>query len=219
MKILLMGPPGVGKGTQSKLICNFYKIEHISTGDILRNHISKFSDIGQMINESHINNGNFVQDKLINNLMSEICLNYLFDKSYLLDGYPRTLNQSIFYVNKILTKSSKYLVIYLNADRNYILDRINYRLICPECNTIYNMKGNSPAICNICDKCGNKLIKRLDDKVDILRKRLEIYDKLTTKAIDYFIKLNVLFEVNASGDIGDVFNNIKDIIGEYYDLY
>lgn len=219
MKILLMGPPGVGKGTQSKLICDFYKIEHVSTGNILRNHIKNSTYIGDVINEFHINNGDFVQDKLINDLMSEICVNYLCNKSYLLDGYPRTLNQSIFYVNKILTKSSKYLVIYLNADRKHILDRINHRWICSECGIVYNIKKNNSLISNICNKCGNKLIRRSDDKVDIFMKRLEIYDKLTKKAINYFNKFSVLFEVNASGDVNDVFNNIKDIIGEYYDLY
>lgn len=220
MKILLIGPPGVGKGTQSKLICDFYKIEHISTGDILRKHISESTHIGNMIDESHINSGRLVEDELINSLMSEMCANYLSNKSYLLDGYPRTLNQAKFYTNNILgNPSTKYVVIYLTTDREHILDRINHRLVCSECGCVYNIKNISPNVCNTCDRCGNKLTRRADDDINVFKKRLEIYDQFIPDVINYFKKFNVLYEVDALGDISDVFNNIKDIIGESYDLY
>lgn len=219
MKILLIGPPGVGKGTQSKLICEFYGLSHISTGDILRKHIDRCTDIGMVINRFDINNGKFVPDKLINGLIKQMDIEGLLKKSYLLDGYPRTLNQAEFYVNQILDQLSKYMVIYLNASREYILDRISQRRICSGCGNVYNLKNVSPKNSGICDECGKNLIQRLDDRIDVFNGRLEIYDKMTLDVIKYFMSLNVLFEVDASREINDVFGNIKNIIGEYYDLY
>lgn len=219
MKILLIGPPGVGKGTQSKLICEFYGLSHISTGDILRKNIDICTDIGKAINKFDINKGKFVPDKLINNLIKQMNKDGLLKKSYLLDGYPRTLNQAEFYVNQVLDKSSKYMVIYLNASREYILDRISKRRICSGCGNVYNLKNVSPKNSGICDECGKSLIQRLDDRIDVFNERLEIYDKMTFDVIKYFISLNVLFEVDASGEINSVFGNIKNIIGEYYGLY
>lgn len=218
MKILLIGPPGVGKGTQSKLICDFYNIEHISTGDILRKHIRDYTNIGKMINEIDINNGKLVRDDLINDLIKYICNNNLI-KSYLLDGYPRTLNQAIFYVNRVLNKFNKYIVIYLNANREYILNRISQRRICLNCGGIYNLKENYSQDSDLCSVCGNKLIQRLDDRYEVFQERLKIYDETTFDIINYFSDLNVLFEVDGSGEIDYVFNNIRNVIGEYYDLY
>lgn len=219
MKILLMGPPGVGKGTQSKLVCGFYNLNHISTGDILRKHIDECTEIGKIINKFDINQGKFVPDDLINKLVWQIGKDGLLKQSYLLDGYPRTFNQALFYVNEILDKSSKYMVIYLNTDREYILNRISQRRVCISCGNVYNLKEISPKVFGVCDKCGNKLIQRLDDRLDIFKKRLEIYDNITFDIVKYFDSLSVLFEVDASGKINDVFNKIKSIIGEYYDLY
>lgn len=219
MKILLIGPPGVGKGTQSKLICEFYKIRHISIGDVLRKHISNCTNIGKLINEFDINNGKLVNDELINSLVKSICDGEIANKFYLLDGYPRTINQALFYVNKILNKFSKYMVIYLNADRKYILDRISQRRICSNCGNVYNLGKKNSKHFDKCDLCGSKLIQRLDDQYDVFRKRLEIYDKTTLDIVNYFYNLDVLFEVDASGEIEYVFNNIKNIVGEYYDLY
>lgn len=216
MRILLIGPPGVGKGTQSKLICEFYKIKHISTGDILRKHISDCTSIGKLINEFDINSGKLVQDELINNLVKDICDERLSNNFYLLDGYPRTINQALFYVNKISSKFSKYMVIYLNADRKYILNRVSQRRICSNCGSVYNLEKK---FSNKCDLCGNKLIQRLDDRYDVFQQRLEIYDKTTIDIVNYFCSFGVLFEIDGSGEVDYVFNNIKNIVGEYYDLY
>lgn len=219
MKILLIGPPGVGKGTQSKLICDEFNIRHISTGDMLRKHIVDKTEIGNQILKYGIDRGNFIPDSLINKLVNEMKLEGSLTESYLLDGYPRTISQAKFYTETILDKYSKYLVIHLNTDIEYILNRISNRLTCIGCGNSYNLQNNSPKVAGKCDICGSKLIKRSDDNINVFEDRLEIYYKNTVKVIEYFDNLDVLYEVNASQGINEIFSKIKTIIGEYYGSY
>lgn len=218
MKILLIGPPGVGKGTQSKLICDFFKIKHISTGDILRKHIYDSTHMGSIISKFDIDKGNFVPDKLVNDLIYEMNENNMLASSYLLDGYPRTINQAVFCTENIL-KDSKYIVIYLNSSRENILNRILKRRICQKCGKVYSLKDFDEKLSKVCDDCGGGLVQRPDDTKDVFNNRLSIYYKITSDIIEYFRDLNVLYDVEASGEIVDIFNNIRNIIGEYYDLH
>ncbi len=218
MKILLIGPPGVGKGTQSKLVCEFFSVEHISTGDILRKHVYDCTGIGKFISRSDLNEGKFVQDDTINNLVYKMKEEGILTSSYLLDGYPRTMNQALFCVTNIL-RDSKYIVIYLNSDKADILNRILRRRVCINCGTVYNLENFVPKSQGVCDRCGGNLIHRSDDTKKVFHNRLKIYYEMTSGIIEYFRSLNVLYEIKASGSVEDVFNNIKDVVGEYYDLY
>lgn len=219
MKILLMGPPGVGKGTQSKLICDNYNLKHVSTGDILRKCVDESTEVGKEIINYDINKGNFVPDYLVNNIIKDMNETGVLGQSYLLDGYPRTFAQAVFYSNEILNEHDKYMVIYLNSKKEDIFKRISERRICINCGYTYNLKKNAPKILGVCDKCGGKLIQRDDDDPCVFTKRFEIYENLTVDVINYFIDKKVLFEVNALGEIDEVFSDIKKIIGEYYDLH
>lgn len=219
MRILLIGPPGVGKGTQANLICSKYNLKHISTGDILRKYISDDSEIGKRISNYGIDCGKFVSDDLVNSIVSQLKSDKILDQSYLLDGYPRTVSQAEFYINNILNKNEKYLVIYLSTSNEYILNRISNRLTCINCGNIYNLQNDLPKIYGKCDICGNWLIIRSDDKVNILKERLEIYYRITSRVVDYFRNLDVLYEIDASYGINEIFSQVKKVIGEYYDLY
>ena len=218
MKIVLMGPPGVGKGTQSELICNNYNIEHISTGNILRKCIDENTEVGKKIIGYNIYEGNFVPDDLVNGLIKDMKENGTLGNSYLLDGYPRTFAQALFYDNEILNEFDKYIVIYLNSSKEDIFRRISERRTCINCGYTYNLRKNAPKVVGVGDKCGSVLIQRADDDPNVFNKRLDIYENLTSRIVKYFTNKKVLFEVNASGEIDEVFNEIKKIIGEFYDL-
>lgn len=218
MKILLIGPPGVGKGTQANLICKEYKLKHISTGDILRKYASYKNEIGREILNSCIDSGKFVSDELINNIVNNLKNEKVLNQPYLLDGYPRTLFQAKFYINNILSKDDKYLVIYLSTSNEYILNRISNRLTCINCGRIYNLQNDLPKIYGKCDICKGQLRVRSDDKINIFKERLEIYYKMTFKLVEYFRNLDVLYEIDASYGIDEIFGKVKRVIGEYYDL-
>ena len=219
MRILLIGPPGVGKGTQSKFICSNYNLSHISTGDILRKQIEENTDIGKIAVTYNINKGNFVPDDIINSLIKNMFDNGFLSDFYLLDGYPRNINQAVFFNDIILNKCDKYMVIYLNADKEYILNRILWRRICLSCGNVYNLKKDVLFKEGICNNCGGKLVQRPDDNYDIFDKRFKLFHELAIDMVKYFRELNVLFEINASDEKDEVFYKIKKIIGENYDQY
>lgn len=210
-RIILLAAPAAGKGTQAKLICEKYNLEHISTGDLLRDCLKKDDDFSKKI-KNIMESGKLVDDKIIlellNRKLSEI-------DGYVLDGFPRTIEQAESY-DKLLSESSKLLthVLYLNVDEEIAKKRIVGRLSCPKCGQVYNslINENKPKIANICDNCSTELTKRKDDTEEVFDERLKVYNDSTKKLIDYYKNKNVLYEIDSNLSTDDVFKQIEKIL-------
>lgn len=217
MNIIFIAPPAAGKGTQSKMLSEEFNIPHISTGDLLRDEIELKTELGNYI-KSEIDQGNFVKDEVITELLTNRLTKPDCDFGYILDGYPRNIAQAEIYED-ILDKLNKDLgvVIFLNIDKKLALQRIKGRIVCKKCGMSYNLDNKEllPKVDSICDKCGNVLEKRNDDNESTFENRFDTYLEKTSALIDYYDNKKVLKRVliSESDSALDTYNNIKKILG------
>lgn len=206
--VILISAPAAGKGTISKYIEKKYDMNHISTGDLLRNEVSKETELGLEISEL-INKGALISDDMLLDLLEKKISRH--KKDYVLDGAPRTLNQAKKY-DEILNKYNANLlcVIHIETEKEILEKRITGRLICKSCNSIYN-KYVDDVSDNKCPKCQNKLSKRKDDSVEVFNSRYETYKKETRPLQDYYKKKGILYTITNNGDIKDAYKQIDDI--------
>ena len=204
MNIVLLGPPGSGKGTQSRLISMNYDLMHISTGDLLREALDKKIDVGIDL-EDYLKNGKLVPDEVITNLLQNKLIKS--KNGYILDGYPRTIPQAKF-LESIMEPS---VVILLDTDFKFILNRILTRSTCSECKaTLIDMD----LVEGKCPHCSGDTYKRADDNEETLAKRFTAYENLTLPLIEYYTSKNLLVRVDGNGDIEEIFGKIKNVLGE-----
>lgn len=209
MRIILMGPPGAGKGTQAALIKNAYSIPHISTGDMFREAIKKQTPLG-LEAKRFTDQGKLVPDSITiglvrERLSREDCLN-----GFLLDGFPRTIAQAeaLDVILKDLNISLD-AVVNIDVDFNALVDRIVGRRVCPNCGAGYHVTNLPPKKEGICDVCGASLIQRKDDTKETVVTRLDVYTNQTKPLLDYYEKQNLVKTVNGLGEIDVIFSNIK----------
>jgi adenylate kinase len=188
--IILFGPPGSGKGTQAKLLRTCLQIPHISTGDMLREHIEAADELGQQVN-AIMRAGLLVSDELVNRLVEERIERPDCAGGFILDGYPRTLAQAEAMAKLLKEKAIPPVVIHLLVDYNKLIGRLAGRRECPVCGTLYNLNSNPPRVAEICDKDGARLIARPDDGASVIRQRLEEYEVQTKPLLEYFFKSHV----------------------------
>jgi len=208
MKILLIGPPGGGKGTQAKKISSKYNIPQISTGDMLRDHVKKLSPLGIKAKE-FMDSGELVPDDLILEMMKKKLSDSECQNGYILDGFPRTLPQAEGLdklLNEINSKLNKVIIIEVND--NAIIDRMSGRRVHKNSGRIYHIKFNPPKNEGLDDITNEPLSIRKDDKKETVKNRLEIYHDITKPLINYYNKKNILFKVNGEDEIDNVFLNI-----------
>jgi len=208
MKILLIGPPGGGKGTQAKKISAKYNIPQISTGDMLRDHVKKLSPLGIKAKE-FMNSGELVPDDLILEMMKKKLSDNECQNGYILDGFPRTLPQAESLdklLNEINSKLNKVIIIEVND--NVIIDRMSGRRVHKNSGRIYHIKFNPPKNEGLDDITNEPLSIRKDDKKETVKNRLEIYHDITKPLINYYNNKNILFKVNGEDEINNVFLNI-----------
>lgn len=205
-----MGGPGAGKGTMSAKIIEKFNIHHISTGDIFRSEIGKKSELG-LLAKSFIDKGLLVPDDVVNNMVKSY-LEHLEDKKngFLLDGYPRTIDQAKAF--DALAKGSTLAidkVIALDIDFTILTGRITGRRICKECGEIYHITSNPSQVENVCDVCGGQLYQRNDDTVESLTIRLEEYSNQTTPVLDYYSQKGIVVKIDASQPIQNVWQDVS----------
>lgn len=212
--IIIMGPPGAGKGTQSEKILAFLSIPHISTGDMFREAIKSGSELGKDV-ASYINQGLLVPDDVTISIVKERLSRDDCSKGYLLDGFPRTIAQA-----EALEKLTKEinrpveLVINIACDSSVLIERISGRRVCPKCGNSYHMMFKKPTVESICDNCGSELIQRKDDTKESLIVRLDAYETQTRPLIEFYQKRKLLKNVDGLKNINDVFEDIQDILEE-----
>lgn len=213
MKIVMLGAPGAGKGTQAKMISEKYNVPHISTGDIFRANIKENTPLGQKAKE-YMDKGLLVPDELVVDLVVDRLAQDDAKNGYVLDGFPRTIPQAEA-LKAALDKMGEtidYAIDVEVPDEN-IVNRMGGRRACPGCGCTYHIKHNPPKVEDICDVCGAKLVLRDDDKPETVTKRLSVYHEQTKPLIDFYKKEGVLREVDGTQDLNDVFQAITEILG------
>ena len=214
--IMFIAPPAAGKGTQAELLTEKYHLPHISTGDILRDIAKEDSEVGQYVFET-LASGNLVKDEITYKLIQERLNKSDCKNGYIIDGFPRTLEQAIEY-DKIL-KNLNYKVgkvILIDIDEKILEKRITGRRVCENCNSIFNINypENSPEIESVCDNCGGKLYQRKDDNLEAFQRRYSTYLEKTKPIIDHYKNQNVLYTVDGNNSVEKVFEQVEKIINK-----
>ena len=214
MNLVFLGLPGAGKGTQAKILANKYDIPHISTGDIFRNAIKNETPLGVKAKE-YIDSGELVPDEVTNGIVKERLQDKDCNKGFILDGYPRTLDQAEALDSNLDDFNKKIdLVIYTKVSESELIKRLTGRRICEDCGATYHVDFKPPKEESICDDCGGKLIQRDDDKEETVKKTINVNKNKTEKLIKYYDEKNILIEIDAEKDIDEVTNDIVDLIEE-----
>lgn len=214
MKIVLLGAPGAGKGTQAQSISNYYNIPHISTGDIFRRNISQGTPLG-VTAKGYMDSGQLVPDQLTLDLIADRLKEEDCSNGYLLDGYPRTVVQAEF-LEGLLKKQDTALdcALLIDVSRESIMERMTGRRVCTACGASYHLKYNPPAREGVCDICGSGLIQREDDKEATVRDRLDIYDEQTSPLVEFYGQRGILKSVDGNQAINKIFGDIVALLGE-----
>ena len=212
MKIVMLGAPGAGKGTQAKRIAEEYGVPHISTGDIFRANIKNNTPLGQQA-KIYMDKGELVPDELVVSLIMD-----RFDEpdckdGYILDGYPRTIPQAEA-LDKALAENGEKLDFAIDVDvpDEVIIDRMSGRRACLNCGATYHVVNNPPKAQDTCDSCGNDLVQRDDDKEETVRNRLDVYHDQTEPLKQYYAAAGVLYTVDGTKDMEEVFKSICEIV-------
>ena len=213
MNIIFIAPPAAGKGTQALKVSEKWGIPHISTGDLLRS-----SDDNKI--KERINEGKFVSDELVFDLLTKRLMEKDCEKGYVLDGFPRNLKQAKMYDEQLIHKN-KTIVFILDLDKEISSKRMIGRLTCLNCGASYNdlFLDSKPKVEGICDKCGNKLTRREDDNIATFEKRYQTYLKETAPLIKYYEDKGLAYHVDSSVDADYTFSQIEKIIGGLYDKH
>lgn len=209
MNLVLMGPPGAGKGTQGELLAKKLGIDTISTGVMLRTAIKEQTEIGKQV-EALINEGKLVPDDIMVKLVKERLEKPDCAKGFILDGFPRTTAQA-----EALTESGVKIdkVMSLEVDDDKIIERLSSRRECKECGAPYNAISNKPEVEGKCDKCGGELIQRADDNPDTIRNRLNVYHEQTEPIKEYYEKQGLLVTAKGEEELSDTTANVAKALG------
>lgn len=208
MNLILFGPPGAGKGTQSALLVERLKMRQISTGDLFREAMSKQTALGKRAKE-FVDAGKLVPDEVVIGMVDEVLEN-LNGQSFILDGFPRTVPQAEA-LSALLQKRNLSIgkVIFLEVPRTALLGRLSGRRVCTKCGAVYHVETKPTKSPGVCDACGSEVVQRKDDKEEVIRTRLEAYDSSTAPVKDFYKKAGRSVEIDGTGDVETVFLRIR----------
>jgi len=208
MRLILLGPPGAGKGTQAEGIASKYDIPHISTGDIFRKNIKEGTELGKKA-QDYMNKGLLVPDSLVVAIVEDRLKEDDTKSGFLLDGFPRTVVQAEA-LDGVLSNMETSLdkVVNIKVDSSILVERAVGRRICKSCAATYHVKFNAPKVESVCDKCDGELYQRSDDNEETVSKRVNVYFDETSPLIEYYTSRSKLVEINGEQDIDKVFNDI-----------
>ncbi len=213
MRLILLGPPGAGKGTQAKLLLERYGIPQISTGDILREAVRKGTQLGTQA-KSYMDRGALVPDDVVVGIIRERIMAEDCRRGYILDGFPRTIRQAEA-LDRMLKGTGARLdaVVSLTVDDRVLIGRLAGRLTCPACGAMFHETANPPKKAGTCDACGTALVVRKDDQLETVTNRLKVYREQTAPLIEHYAKSGLLKEVDGLGTIEDVLDRIVAALG------
>lgn len=214
MRLLIMGRPGAGKGTQAVNIKEYYGIPHISTGDMFRAAIKEGTELGKLA-ESYMKSGALVPDEVTIGIVKERLLKDDCKNGFLLDGFPRNVLQAEA-LDSFMKEQGIALdaVLDVNVDQDILIRRIVGRRVCKTCGATFHVEFNKPKVEGICDNCGSVLVQRPDDTVETAGSRLDVYDKQTAPLLAYYKDRNLLKSVNGDQALEKVFEDIKQVLAK-----
>lgn len=213
MRIVLLGAPGAGKGTQCQRVVEKYGLLHLSSGDILRQERIEGTELGKKA-QKYMDSGELVPDEIIVEMMAD-AMKKTPEAGYVLDGFPRTVNQAEA-LDKSLAGNGEEIdaVINLEVDDSMVARRMTGRRICPKCGAVYHIENLKPKVDEICDNDGEKLVQRPDDSLEVVTNRLETYHRQTEPMVDYYRRNNTVYDIDANGSVDEV----SDLLFEYLDV-
>lgn len=213
MKIILMGPPGAGKGTQAEKLVELYQIPHISTGDMFRKAQKDGTELGLKAKE-YMEQGQLVPDEVTVGIVRERLAEADCKDGFLLDGFPRTVQQADA-LDGILKDLGMALdrVINIEVDKAFLVDRLTGRRVCRTCGATFHVVNKAPKVEGVCDKCGGELYQRNDDKIETVSNRLDVYAAQTAPLIEYYQSKGVMSSMDGSKSMEDVLADIRSALG------
>jgi adenylate kinase len=214
LRVVLLGPPGAGKGTQAKLLREKFEVCQVSTGDILRKAVADQSPLGKEAS-AYIKRGDLVPDGVIVKLVAERLKEKDCAQGFILDGFPRTIPQAQS-LEEILQKMGLGLqsVLLVQVPHRIIVERLAGRRTCKDCGALYHLKFNPSASESVCDRCGGELLQRDDDREETISARLKVYDKQTAPLVDYYRQRGILREIDGVGSVDDIRNRLIKALEE-----
>ena len=212
MLLILLGPPGAGKGTQAGQLVEDYDLAYISTGAILRSAVKEGAALGQKARQ-YMDLGQLVPDELVVEIVKDRLQQPDCEKGALLDGFPRTVEQATF-LEKVLPATGKKIdcVLLIEVKEEELIERLTGRRVCSECGTNFHVAHKPPKVRNVCDECGGDLYQRDDDRLETVKERLEVYKNQTAPLIDFYDSRNVLARIDGNQEIEAVCDQIKTTI-------
>jgi adenylate kinase len=215
LAIILLGPPGAGKGTQARMMSEALKIPHISTGDMLREALRKQTELGEKA-KGFMESGALVPDQLMDAFVAERLDHADCNRGFVLDGFPRTIAQAEFLNARCRKKGTKVLVLGIEVKDSVLLQRLSSRWTCPQCGMMFNAHLDPSKMAGRCDRCGTPLMQRKDDSAEVAMERLQIYYRATRPLIQYYAEQGAYTEINGERGVHEISDAIIGVVKSHF---